>query len=39
VRSFAVIIFAAVLTLAAFAHQTDASSDRASPQLSARLSR
>jgi hypothetical protein len=38
-RSFAIIIFAAVLTLSALAHQADGSTDRALPQLSARLSR
>jgi hypothetical protein len=38
-RSFAVIIFAAVLTLSAFAHQANTSSHRPLPQLSARLSR
>ena len=38
-RSFAVIMFAAVLTLSAFAHQADTSSNRALPQLSTRLAR
>jgi hypothetical protein len=37
-RSFAIIVFAAVLTLSAVAHQAD-TSDRPLPQLSARLSR